>query len=838
MKFGHFDDTNREYVITTPKTPLPWINYLGTEAFFTLLSNTAGGYAFYKDARLRRITRYRYNNSPTDMEGFRVYIRDKETVWNPGWMPVRTELDRYECRHGLGYSVIEGTKGGITARQTFLVPQNDPCLLMRLEVENHSGGLKEIEAFSYLEFCLWDAMDDSSNFQRNYSCGEVELEENAIYHKTEYRERRDHYAVYWASEPFDGFDTSRDAFCGLYDGASSPKAVLKDGCTGSVAHGWAPVGAMQFHIALQPGQKKELVLGLGYIENKAEEKWEAPGIINKKKAHEMIRRYQATAAFDQALENLKEYWSSLLSKYRVCVKSGSEDTDEKLDRMVNIWNQYQCMVTFNMSRSASYYESGMGRGMGFRDSCQDLLGFVHIIPERARERILDIAATQFSDGSAYHQYQPLTKKGNLAVGSGFNDDPLWLVAGTEAYIAETGDFGILDEMVDFDNDPSLKQPLLEHLRRSVNYTKTHLGPHKLPLIGRADWNDCLNLNCFSDTPGESFQTTGPSEGPVAESVFIGGMYVKYGRAYARILRMLAQKAAAEGVKAAADALTLLQEAEEIEASASKMEDAILSAGWDGEWFIRAYDAFSQPVGSHVCDEGQIFIEPQGMCVMAGVGTKTGQAEQALNSVKERLDTKYGIVLLQPAYTSYRLNLGEVSSYPPGYKENAGIFCHNNPWIVCAETVLGHGDRAFEIYRKTCPAFIEDISEIHRTEPYVYSQMIAGKDAPTFGEAKNSWLTGTAAWTFACISQYILGIKPEVEGLSINPVIPAEWDGFEVSRTFRGTTYQIRVDNSAHVQQGIKKALMNGQELPVTPEGRVILPDCSGDTAQVVITLGR
>ena len=837
MKFGHFDDTNREYVITTPETPLPWINYLGTEAFFTLLSNTAGGYAFYKDARLRRITRYRYNNSPTDMEGFRVYIRDRETIWNPGWMPVRTELDRYECRHGLGYSVIEGTKDGITARQTFLVPQNDPCLLMRLEVENHSEVRKEIEAFSYLEFCLWDAMDDSSNFQRNYSCGEVELEDNAIYHKTEYRERRDHYAVYWSSEPFDGFDTSRDAFCGLYDGASSPKAVLKDGCTGSVAHGWAPVGAMQFHIALQPGEKKELLLGLGYIENKAEEKWEVPGIINKKKAHEMIRRYQDPAVFDQALKDLKEYWSKLLSKYRVSVKSGSEDTDEKLDRMVNFWNQYQCMVTFNMSRSASYYESGMGRGMGFRDSCQDLLGFVHIIPERARERILDIAATQFPDGSAYHQYQPLTKKGNLAVGSGFNDDPLWLVAGTEAYIAETGDFGILDEMVDFDNDPSLKQPLMEHLRRSVHYTRTHLGPHKLPLIGRADWNDCLNLNCFSDAPGESFQTTGPSEGPVAESVFIGGMFVKYGRAYARILRMLAQKAAAEGVQEAVNALTLLQEAEEIEAAAAKMEETILDAGWDGEWFIRAYDAFSQPVGSHVCDEGQIFIEPQGMCVMAGVGTKSGQAEQALNSVKDRLDTKYGIVLLQPAYTSYRLNLGEVSSYPPGYKENAGIFCHNNPWIVCAETVLGHGDRAFEIYKKTCPAFIEDISEIHRTEPYVYSQMIAGKDAPTFGEAKNSWLTGTAAWTFACISQYILGIKPEVEGLCINPVIPAEWDGFEVSRTFRGTTYQIRVDNSAHVQQGIKKAQMDGQELPVTPDGRVILPDCSGDTAQVDITLG-
>ena len=811
MHFGHFDDARREYVITTPRTPLPWINYLGSEDFFTLLSNTAGGYSFYRDARLRRLTRYRYNNSPLDSEGFRVYVRDGETVWNPGWQPTQTELDSYCCRHGLGYTVLSGSKNGVSASQELFVPKGDNCLLMRVTLRNESDAEKRLSLFPYVEFCLWDAMDDSSNFQRNFSTGEVELEPAAIYHKTEYRERRDHYAVFWANRVPDGFDTQRDAFLGVYGSPARPEAVFGAGCTGSVAHGWQPVGAMQFDLCLAPGAGESLILGLGYLENPQAEKWEKPGVINKARAHEMIARYADDAAFDGALAALGEYWTQLLSRYQVSTG------DEKLDRMVNIWNQYQCMVTFNMSRSASYFESGMGRGMGFRDSCQDLLGFVHMIPERARERILDIAATQFPDGSAYHQYQPLTKKGNLAVGSGFNDDPLWLIAGTDAYLRETGDWSILDELCDFDNDASLAQPLLEHLRRSFNYTRTHLGPHGLPLIGRADWNDCLNLNCFSEHPGESFQITGPSEGPVAESVFIAGMFVKYGRAWADICRHLG----------------LDEEAKEADAAIAAMEAATLDAGWDGEWFRRAFDAFGHVVGGRECEEGQIFIEPQGMCVMAGIGKETGEAARALRSVEERLDTKYGIVLLQPAYTRYHLELGEISSYPPGYKENAGIFCHNNPWIVCAEAELGHGDRAFQVYRRTAPAFIEDISEIHRTEPYVYSQMIAGKDAPGFGEGKNSWLTGTAAWTFLSISQAILGVKPSLDGLTVDPCVPSGCKGFTATRRFRGATYRITVENPDGVQHGIRSFAVNGAE----QASNTVSPAPAGSTVEVRVVLG-
>ena len=811
MKYGYFDDTRREYVITTPRTPLPWINYLGSEDFFALCSNTAGGYAFYRDARLRRLTRYRYNSCPLDADGFHLYIKDGETIWNPGWQPSQTGLDAYSCRHGLGYTVIEGAKDGVRVTQELFVPLGDDCLLMRVRVRNEREERRTLQIFPYLEFCLWDAMDDASNFQRNYSTGEVEVVGGAIYHKTEYRERRDHYAVFWSGREPDGFDTAREAFIGVYGSPARPEAAARGRCTNSVAHGWQPIAAQQFDLALAPGACETLLFGLGYIENPREEKWERPGVVSKARAEAMIARYADEAAFDAALAALAAHWEALLSGYRV--RSG----DEKLDRMVNIWNQYQCMVTFNMSRSASYFESGMGRGMGFRDSCQDLLGFVHMIPERARERILDIAATQFPDGSAYHQYQPLTKKGNLAVGSGFNDDPLWLIAGVDAYLRETGDFSILGETVDFDNDPALAAPLLEHLRRSFAFTRTHLGPHGLPLIGRADWNDCLNLNCFSEHPGESFQITGPSEGPVAESVFIAGMFIKYGRAWTAICRRLGlEDEAAAGDEAIA-----------------AVEKAVLTSGWDGAWFRRAYDAFGQVVGGKECEEGQIFIEPQGMCVMAGIGKETGEALLAMESVRERLDTKYGIVLLQPAYTLYRLELGEISSYPPGYKENAGIFCHNNPWIVCAEAELGRGERAFEVYRRTAPAYIEDISEIHRTEPYVYSQMIAGRDAPSFGEAKNSWLTGTAAWTFLSVSQAILGVKPTLDGLMIDPCVPASCRGFTLTRRYRGAVYEIRVENPAGAEKGVRAITVNGAPI----EGQVLPVQPRGTSVQVVVTMG-
>lgn len=810
MQFGYFDDTRREYVITTPNTPYPWINYLGTEDFFSLISNTAGGYSFYQDARLRRLTRYRYNNVPLDSGGRYFYIRDGEDCWTPSYRPMKQPLDSYVCRHGLSYTVITGSRGGLEVEQLFFVPLGFTGEVMRLRLTNHSAAVKRIQIFSFVEFCLWDAYDDMTNFQRNFSTGEVEVEGSGIYHKTEYRERRNHYAFFWVNRPVAGFDTERDTFIGLYNGFHEPQAPLAGKPGNSLASGWAPIGSHCVELELAPGEMQSLIFVLGYVENPKEEKWERPGVINKARAKAMQSRFSEDEQVEAALAELRAYWDELLGKYQV--KTG----DPKLDRMVNIWNPYQCMATFNLSRSASYFESGIGRGMGFRDSNQDLLGFVHQVPERARRRILDLASTQFPDGSAYHQYQPLTKKGNNAIGSGFNDDPLWLIVGTAAYIKETGDLDILDELVPFNSDPSNQGTLLEHLRRSFYHVVNNLGPHGLPLIGRADWNDCLNLNCFSEEPGESFQTTGPSEGPVAESVFIAGLFVY---AAPDFIAMLERKGFHE-------------EAQKAREHMEQMAAAVLRHGWDGEWFLRAYDAFGEKVGSKECEEGQIFIEPQGFCVMAGIGLDTGHAQQALDAVEQRLETPYGIVLQAPPYSKYYLNLGEISSYPPGYKENAGIFCHNNPWIMIAETKLGRGNRAFELYKKIAPAYVEDRSEVHRLEPYVYAQMIGGRDGKNHGEAKNSWLTGTAAWNYVAIAQAILGIQPDYDGLRIDPCIPKEWDGFTVSRTFRGTQYEIEVLNPKHVCRGAAQITVDGE--PITGNHLPLFDDEKVHKVQVVL----
>ncbi|MEA4969854.1 MAG: glycosyl transferase [Candidatus Pelethousia sp.] len=794
MKFGAFDDLQKEYVIHTPHTPLPWINYLGNDGFFSLISNTGGGYAFYQDAKLRRITRYRYQGVPLDVGSRFYYIVDGETRWSPGYLPCKTPLDAYRCRHGLGYTAIESAKNGVEASLTFFVPLSENCEINRMRLTNATAQEKRLKLFAAVEWCLWNAVDDAQNFQRNLNVGEVEVEDGAIYHKTEYRERRDHYAFFSVNAPTEGFDTDRDAFLGPMGDWGAPKAVLAGRSGNSLASGWSPIASHELEITLAPGESKTLLFILGYAENPRDQKWAAPGVINKTAARAMQARFAADADAQAALDKLKEYWEGLLG--RLALQSGNA----AFDRMVNLWHPYQCMVTFNLSRSASYFESGTGRGMGFRDSCQDLLGFVHMVPERARVRILDIAAVQFKDGSTYHQYQPLTKQGNGDVGTGFNDDPLWLVAAVAAYVRETGDAGILEEPVPFDNEPGSEATLFEHLRRSVGYTLANLGPHGLPLIGRADWNDCLNLNCFSEEPGESFQTCANFESGKAESVFIAAMFVLYGREYAQLCRRYGE--AAEG--------------EEIEAAVYRMEQAVKKHAWDGAWFLRAYDAFSRPVGSKSCEEGQIYIEPQGFCAMAGIGVEEGMARSALDSVWARLVGPYGIELLSPCYTAYHPELGEITSYPPGYKENGGIFCHNNPWVSIGEAMLGNGDAAFAAYSRICPAFTEENSDVHRTEPYIYSQMIAGREAARCGEAKNSWLTGTASWAFVNASQYLLGIRPQFDGLEIRPCLPKEFEGFTASRLFRGVRYNIRARRAGLDTPRVK---VNGVEI----EGCVVPP---------------
>ncbi len=810
MRFGYFDDARREYVITTPRTPLPWINYLGTEDFFALISQTAGGYCFYRDARLRRILRYRYNNIPLDSNGRYFYIRDGADIWSPGWNPVQVELDQYRCRHGLGYTEISGTRNGIRAECLFLVPPGETAEVHQVTLSNGTGGRKSLDLFSFVEWCLWNAMDDMTNFQRNFSTGQVEVEGSALYHKTEYRERRNHYAFYSVNSPVTGFDTDRESFLGAYQGLHSPQAVREGRSGNSVASGWAPIASHHLKLELAPGESRTLIFVLGYVENPPEKKWTAKDIINKDPARALMSRFASPDQVAGAMQTLRTSWDELLSHYLL------EYGDERLTRMVNIWNPYQCMATFNLSRSASFYESGIGRGLGFRDSNQDLLGFVHQVPARARERLLDLASTLLADGGAYHQYQPLTKKGNNEIGSGFNDDPLWLILATAAYLKETGDWTILDETVSYNSDPDIKGTMLQHLQRAFDHVVNNRGAHLLPLIGQADWNDCLNLNCFSSTPDESFQCLKGTNVSRAESVLIGTMFLFIGPEYVEICRRRGMTA----------------EAQRAEQCLRDMRDAVEQHGWDGEWFLRAYDHFGTKIGSNENVDGKIFIETQGFGVMARVGIEKGWARKALDAVRERLDTPYGIVLQQPAYGEYHVELGEITSYPPGYKENAGIFCHNNPWIMIAETILGRGDRAFEYYRKIAPSYLEDISDIHRTEPYCYSQMVAGRDAVRHGEAKNSWLTGTASWNYVAVTQYILGVRAEHEGLVVDPCVPPDWKGFRISRIYRGETFDIEVRNPNGIMKGVRSVEVDGVRVP----DLLIRPTGDGSRHTVVVEM--
>lgn len=807
MRYGRFDDERCEYVITQLDTPLPWINYLGCEHFFSLISNRAGGYAFYKDARLRRLIRYRYNNAPLDVGGRCLYLRDGEVesssprslFWSPTGQPARRSLGAYECRHGLGYTSIRSLYAQVECRVRFFVPLGANLEIWELAVTNRRSRPANLSLFGAVEFCLWDAWDDASNFQRNLSLGEVEVEGGVVYHKTEYRERRDHFAYFTCSLPAVGFDTQREAFLGAYRGWDAPSAVEVGSMSNSIAQGWQPIGALQVDLQLAPGETRDIRFLLGYHENKQGEKFAPPGsqTINKHDAAPIIERYLQREQVENAFETLRCYWNGVLEQLQV------ETPDVHTNRMVNVWNAYQVMATFNLSRSASYFESGIGRGIGFRDSNQDLLAFVHMDRERARKRLLDLAATQLRSGGAYHQYQPLTKRGNDDVGSGFNDDPLWLVLAASAYLKESGEWGVLEESIPYDNEPGTEEPLYEHLQRALQYTLERLGPHGLPLIGRADWNDCLNLNCDSQVPGESFQTTVNKAGEVAESVFIAGLFLLASREILDIAVHLGEESFAA----------------QLEQARQQMEDSIVQSGWDGAWFLRAYDARGDPVGSKTCEEGRIFIEPQGICVMGGVGLDQGWARQALDSVSDQLVTAHGILLHQPAYTRYYAHLGEISTYPPGYKENAGVFCHSNPWIMIAETMLGNGDRAYDYYLRINPSVREEISEIHRCEPYVYAQMIAGRDARRQGEAKNSWLTGTAAWNYIAITQWILGVRPTLDGLSVAPVIPSAWDGFQMTRRYRGVRYNIEVERHGPgntVELIVDGKLIEGTTIPIPP----------------------
>jgi cellobiose phosphorylase len=808
--YGYFDTARREYVITEPLTPLPWINYLGSKALYSIVSNTAGGYSFYRDAKLRRLTRYRYDSIPLDSVGKYLYIADGDIAWNPGFRPMRTPLDRYECRHGLGYTRFAAAKNGLEADLLVFIADEDDVELQVLTLRNQAAVAKTITVFSYVEWCQWNAEDDSGNLQRNLSLAECLVDGSMICHVTGYRERRSHYAFHAVNRPIAGYDTDRNAFLGNYGQLRDPDVVRNRRSGNSRVSGWWPIASLAVSVTLRPGETDELVFATGFAENAAAEKWSRDGSPNLSAARRIRGRLQDGGFPASASVSQRDRWNSTLERLQV------HTPDAMLDELVNTWNPYQCMVNFNLARSASLFETGRGRGIGFRDSNQDCLGVVHIAPAEVRQRLMHLAATQKSDGSTYHQYQPLTRTGNSEIGGGFNDDPLWIVLSTAAYVRETGDLGFLDEKVPFEDAPRGAATMRDHLVASLQYTLGRRGHHRLPLIGRADWNDCLNLNAHSTDPDESFQTGPMRTSGHAESVMIGALFVLAARDFAALAGARDESAVAAAYRAAAD----------------EMAATIEQHGWDGNWFLRAYDDAGRAVGSHRSAEGQIFLEPQALCAMAGIGATQGFVDKALQSVSERLACDFGVQLLAPPYRRYHVELGEISTYLPGYKENGSVFCHTNPWLIIAEAMRGRGDRALQYLRAFAPTYQRD-ADIRRTEPYVYAQMVAGMAAATPGEAKNSWLTGTASWSYVAVTQYVLGIRATLKGLVIDPCIPADWPSFTMRREFRGATYHVECVNPRGGGRTVKRMTIDGE--PVA--GNLVPPAAAGATVHVRVELG-
>jgi len=783
MDYGYFDKENKEYVISRPDTPTPWINYLGLDEYCAIISNTAGGYSFYKDPRDRRILRYRYNNLPADRPGRYIYLRDNATkdYWSATWQPTQKDLQSYdyECRHGLGYTRIHSSYQGIETTATYFVPVKENLEVWILRLKNTANIQRDLSLFTYIEFCLWQAIMDMQDFQYSLNISRAEASGDTIYHLTYYYPQAGYknFAYFSAGKKIYGFDTDRETFIGNCRDESNPIAIEKGTSFNSLNRGGNPIGSHHIKLTLLPQQEEYVVFILGVEGSRA-------------KAGRNIERYKNSEYALKKLEELKEAWRSHLANLQV------ETPDKEFNTMVNTWNQYQCRVTFNWARSASFYESGIGRGIGFRDSNQDCLGVLHAIFPSVKQRIIDLAKNQFKAGNSYHQYFPLTKAGDKA---GYSDDHLWLIVSTTNYIKETGDKAFLKTKVPFADGGSAT--VYEHLMRAVDYSSVNCGKHQIPLLGYADWNDCLN-----------------NLGKEAESVWVA-QFLCYATKELAILAKL--------IKKEKDVLRLNK-------LYQKMAKAINQRAWDGAWYIRVFDEYGRPVGSKKCKEGgKIYLNAQSWAVLSGIADNR-RAFACMDAVKKNLVTEHGIKLMSPAYKTFYTYIGAIGTFSPGLKENGGIFCHANPWAVIAETMLKRGDLAFSYYKKICPAARNSIADIQKTEPYIYSQFIAGDESPQFGMSRNSWLTGSASWNLVAAHSYILGIRSDYAGLVIDPCIPEKWEGFKVNRFFRGSIYDIKVSNPRHVSCGIKSIEVDGRRI----EGNILPVFTDGKTHSVKVVMGQ
>jgi cellobiose phosphorylase len=801
--YGYFDDENREYVITDPRTPVKWINYVGALDFGGFVDHTGGALVCRGDPALNRITKYIPQLPSSQFKGTTLYLRFRQgsgyKVFSPFFAPTLDRYERYECHVGLGYTRIFSEFYGIRTEVTFSVPTGDARLIQDIKVTNVSDRAVSLDAIPVVEYTHFDALKQFTNAdwvpQTMQSRAYADIDGTVILAQYAFMRLGTAVNYFTSSRRVSSFESDRARFLGDHEYGSwaRPLSLQRDELSNYEAQRGDNVAALLHHLGkIKPGETTRLITQLGQDES-------------VEKAMPLIRKYRNAARVDQALRALSAFWDGYLSKVQVSTP------DPHMNRMLNIHNPRQCYITKQWSRYLSLYQLGLGaRGIGFRDSSQDVMGIMAQAPDEGRSLLEELLRMQKGDGSAMHQFNPLTmiaNQGDSRETEGalpyYGDDHLWIVLSASSYLKETGDLRFLDEVIPFYEKDRNGRPMeagtvLDHLERAIDFTRTNQGSHGLPLLGFADWNDAVNLAAGS------------------ESLFIANLY---GTALLEMIGL-------------AKHLGDSERAERYTEDYDAMRARVNEHGWDGEWYLRYFDTDGTPLGSRACAEGQIYANAQSWPVISGFATPE-RARKGLDSVYARLNTRNGIKLSAPAYKGYDPGKGGITTYPPGTKENGGIFLHTNPWVIVAEALVGRGERAFEYYDQINPAGKNERIEEFECEPYVYPQNILGDEHPQFGLARNSWLTGTASWVYQAGTHYILGVRPAHEGLRIDPCIPSAWDGYSVTREFRGSLYEIEVRNPDHVCRGVRSVIVNSREI----EGTIVPPLEGGQAHRVAVILG-
>ncbi|WP_026507724.1 GH36-type glycosyl hydrolase domain-containing protein [Butyrivibrio sp. MC2013] len=807
MQYGYFDNEHKEYVINKMNLPTSWTNYLGVENMCAVVNHTAGGYVFYKSPEHHRITRFRGNGVPMDRPGFYAYLRDSADgdYWSISWQPVAKDLDkaRYETRHGLSYSIYSCDYKGIHASEKVSIPMGQDAMVWDVNVRNDSDIKRELDLFTYAELSFHEISIDNQNFQMSLYCAGTSYKDGIILSDLFYEE--DGYEFFTSNTKVDGYDTVRDSFLGSYRTESNPLAVEKGACSSSEELGNNHCASLQKKISLAPGESIRILFFLGEG--------------REKEALAIREKYADSAELDKEYDRLADFWAQKAAAFY------AKTPDEGMNTMIDIWTLYQAEINVMFSRFASFIEVGGRTGLGYRDTAQDAMTVISSDPATCKMRIKQLLRALTSTGYGIHLFEPAWFDPDIneeeddfdsptvipgekvtshvhGLEHACADDALWLVPSVLEYVRETGDMVFLNEKIGYADGG--EGTVYEHLKMIIDFAASHIGSHGVCQGLRADWNDCLNLG-----GGESTLCT----------------FLEYNARvqFAEVANYLASKNTGEARE------VYKKDADEMNAALEKLSKLTNDTLWDGDWFLRGYTKSGRKIGTSTDEEGRIHLESNAWAVLSGAADED-KARKALDSVHEHLATPYGIMLNTPAYTKRNDEIGFITRVYPGLKENSSVFSHPNPWVWAAECRLGNGDRAFEYYKSLTPYYQNDKIEIREAEPYSYCQFISGKDHTTYGRAHHPFMTGSGGWAYFAATHYMLGIRPDYDKLIIDPCIPSSWDGFEVSRIFRGTRYDIKVVNESHVSKGVKKLMLDGAQVSSIPA------ETSGKAHQVTVIM--